>query len=41
MQVVNRALKATKDHQQAERIAREILESLGLPPLAVEKAMGS
>lgn len=40
-QLVQRALEATQNYQQAERIAREILESLGLPPLAVEKAMGS
>ncbi|MEM3485957.1 MAG: N-6 DNA methylase [Candidatus Methanomethyliaceae archaeon] len=40
-QLFNRALEVTKNHSQAERIAREILESFGLPSLAVEKAMGS
>ncbi len=35
-----RALEATRNHRQAERVAREILESLGLVPLAVSVAMG-
>ncbi len=34
-----RALEATHDYQQAERIVREILEALDLPPLAVSVAM--
>lgn len=38
-QLVSRALEATRDHRQAEWIAQEILKSLGLPPLGVEKAM--
>ena len=35
-----RALEATHDHRQAERAIREILESFGLPPLAVSVASG-
>ena len=37
--LLQRALEATRDHRQAERIVREILESLDLPPLAVSEAM--
>ena len=40
-ELVQRALEAIRDHKQAERIAREILKKLELPPLALEKAMGS
>ncbi len=34
-----RALAATRNHREAERVVREILASLGLPPLAVEAAL--
>jgi hypothetical protein len=33
-----RLLEATHDHRQADRIQREILESLDLPPLAIREA---
>ncbi|MGQ9879360.1 MAG: hypothetical protein ACUVSV_00655, partial [Armatimonadota bacterium] len=39
-ELVDRALQATRDHRQAERIVREILESFHLPPIAVSAAMG-
>jgi len=38
--IFQRALEATRDYQRAEQVTREILESLGLPPLSVNKAMG-
>jgi hypothetical protein len=37
--LLQRALEATRDHRQAGRIVREMLESLNLPPLAVSEAM--
>ncbi len=32
-------IEYTKDHKEAESVAREILKELGLPPLAIEVAM--
>jgi len=39
-QLRNRAVEATRDVMQAEQLAREILQSFGLPEMAVEAAMG-
>lgn len=38
-QLRDRALEATRNIAQAERVAREILQSFGLPPIAIEIAM--
>ena len=35
-----RALEVTRDHRQAERAVGEILDSFGLPPMVVSKALG-
>lgn len=37
-ELFQRLLEATRDYRQAERGAREILESLGLPPVAITEA---
>lgn len=38
-ELFQRLLEATRDYRQAERGAREILESLGLPPTGISRAM--
>ncbi|MGQ9657563.1 MAG: N-6 DNA methylase [Fimbriimonadales bacterium] len=39
-EMMTHALNATRQHRQAERAVRDILESLGLPPFGVERALG-
>lgn len=39
-EMMTQALNATRQHGQAERAVREILESLGLPPFGIERAFG-
>lgn len=39
--MIERALQATRQHRQAERALRDILESLGVPAFGIENALGS
>ena len=39
-ELYSRLFEAIRDHKQASQAARDILESLGQPPIGIEKAMG-
>lgn len=39
-ELYSRLFEAIRDHKQVSQAARDILESLGLPPIGIEKAMG-